>query len=294
MRLVCLSDTHTMHKGLRIPDGDVLVYAGDCTEDGSVREVRQFEDWIDSLPHRTKLIVPGNHDRYLASRSLRVGTFLRNRLETVNGIRFFGTERLILPLRSRVDVLISHRSPSSVLFAQHTPRLIIHGHGPTRSNDKPGLPRRVYVGLTQKIEGHRRLMKAPRIVEIDEDRSRQPTVIPSTAQTEIADRKLIMTYPAIRWERRRLDFSLADRDILKSGQLDETTRKLLRRRRSRDNDLPPKNSQIFLTGVDESIWLPTPIVEPQLFLAGVDESAWAAPRRKCVVFTDPDGCDDDD
>ena len=51
MRVVCISDTHCMHDGLRVPDGDLLVHAGDLTETGSYEEVARACDFLGSLPH---------------------------------------------------------------------------------------------------------------------------------------------------------------------------------------------------------------------------------------------------
>ena len=60
IRIVCISDTH--NKRLRIPDGDVLIHAGDLTEHGSFKEMQREINWLSSLPHRYKLFVAGNHD----------------------------------------------------------------------------------------------------------------------------------------------------------------------------------------------------------------------------------------
>ncbi|MHC4262653.1 MAG: metallophosphatase domain-containing protein [Planctomycetota bacterium] len=62
VRLVCLSDTHDSHRDLTVPDGDILVHAGDFTKRGREREVREFGEWLAELPHEHKLVVPGNHD----------------------------------------------------------------------------------------------------------------------------------------------------------------------------------------------------------------------------------------
>lgn len=59
-RLVALSDTHT-HK-IDVPSGDVLIHAGDLTNTGSVAELNKALMWLGSLPHRRKIVVPGNHD----------------------------------------------------------------------------------------------------------------------------------------------------------------------------------------------------------------------------------------
>jgi Icc-related predicted phosphoesterase len=66
MRIVAMSDTHGHHRELDVPDGDVLVHAGDFLLD-SLDNV-MFDDfikWFEAQPHRHKLLVPGNHDGLL-------------------------------------------------------------------------------------------------------------------------------------------------------------------------------------------------------------------------------------
>lgn len=62
MRIVCISDTHGLHDSLTIPDGDVLVHAGDFTSNGKANQVHAFADWLHGLPHANKVVIPGNHD----------------------------------------------------------------------------------------------------------------------------------------------------------------------------------------------------------------------------------------
>lgn len=62
MRIVCLSDTHGHQQSLRIPEGDLLIHAGDFCNTGIERDVHKFAKWIDHLPHRRKIVVAGNHD----------------------------------------------------------------------------------------------------------------------------------------------------------------------------------------------------------------------------------------
>ncbi len=38
MRIVCISDTHSMHREIVVPDGDMLIHAGDLTMKGSAGE----------------------------------------------------------------------------------------------------------------------------------------------------------------------------------------------------------------------------------------------------------------
>ena len=71
MRYVCLSDTHGQHNRLvgdfTVPEGDVLVHAGDMTARGGAFEYVSFIEWMGKLPHPVKILVPGNHDRELES-----------------------------------------------------------------------------------------------------------------------------------------------------------------------------------------------------------------------------------
>ena len=62
VRVVCLSDTHNRQDELTVPDGDVLIHAGDFTGRGTLPEVAAAMEWIAALPHRDKVIVAGNHD----------------------------------------------------------------------------------------------------------------------------------------------------------------------------------------------------------------------------------------
>lgn len=62
MKIVCLSDTHNIHNEIVVPDGDLLIHAGDATARGTIDEVRAFNMWFTSLPHKYKVFVAGNHD----------------------------------------------------------------------------------------------------------------------------------------------------------------------------------------------------------------------------------------
>ncbi|KAG7449563.1 Metallo-dependent phosphatase [Guyanagaster necrorhizus] len=59
-RFVCISDTHS--HTFDVPWGDVLIHSGDLTNTGTLKEFEKTMEWIRSLPHRTKVIIAGNHD----------------------------------------------------------------------------------------------------------------------------------------------------------------------------------------------------------------------------------------
>jgi predicted MPP superfamily phosphohydrolase len=67
IRVVCISDMHT--HTYPVPDGDILIHAGDMTNKGTVSEIQAHIDWLDSLPHTNKFVIAGNHDTYLDPKS---------------------------------------------------------------------------------------------------------------------------------------------------------------------------------------------------------------------------------
>lgn len=62
MRLVLISDTHGFHGALNVPEGDVLIHAGDFTMTGEQHECESFARWLDTQPHALKIVIYGNHD----------------------------------------------------------------------------------------------------------------------------------------------------------------------------------------------------------------------------------------
>lgn len=61
-RLVLVSDTHGRVPTSAIPDGDVLIHAGDYSMSGTIAETASFARWLSDLSHPVKILVPGNHD----------------------------------------------------------------------------------------------------------------------------------------------------------------------------------------------------------------------------------------
>ena len=53
-----------------IPDGDVLLHCGDATIRSFKKEFVSFNEWIGALPHPKKIVIAGNHDRFLEIRPL--------------------------------------------------------------------------------------------------------------------------------------------------------------------------------------------------------------------------------
>lgn len=68
IRVVCISDTHC-NVPIHIPDGDMLVHAGDLTNAGTPDEIQAQLDWLNTLPHKHIVAISGNHDSYFDPRS---------------------------------------------------------------------------------------------------------------------------------------------------------------------------------------------------------------------------------
>ncbi|KAH7395836.1 calcineurin-like phosphoesterase [Cadophora sp. MPI-SDFR-AT-0126] len=68
-RFVCISDTHNGCPGgaFKLPKGDVLIHAGDMTNQGSFSELKKTVDWLEEADFEKKIIVAGNHDITLDS-----------------------------------------------------------------------------------------------------------------------------------------------------------------------------------------------------------------------------------
>lgn len=80
--IVCISDTHNTQPDL--PDGDMLIHAGDLTQSGSFQELQDALAWLHTLPHPIKIVIAGNHDLLLDSAwddSLRRAAFERAQLD---------------------------------------------------------------------------------------------------------------------------------------------------------------------------------------------------------------------
>lgn len=112
MRIVAISDTHLTHDkaDLKIPDGDILIHAGDATFKGRPHEIYRFSKWFGALPHRHKIFCAGNHDflfqdnrdramnllfgidsEYFTEPSHNGVTYLQDSATEIEGIKIYGS-----------------------------------------------------------------------------------------------------------------------------------------------------------------------------------------------------------
>ena len=138
MRIVCIADTHELHRELVVPPGDLLIHAGDITFfSRRPRMYRHFDLWLGELPHRHKIIIPGNHDFLLEDplerNAITNATLLVDSGVEIEGLKIWGSP--VTPLcggafwmptaadRRRhwaripegLDILVSHGPPLAFL-----------------------------------------------------------------------------------------------------------------------------------------------------------------------------------
>ena len=138
-RIVALADTHGYHDALTVPEGDILIHAGDLTRTGTLAQIDQAARYFAALPHRHKILIAGNHDfgfereRAASVALLRGMTYLQDEEITVMGLRIHGSpwqpeffdwafnlprgprlaEKWSLIARG-VDVLVTHGPPRNI------------------------------------------------------------------------------------------------------------------------------------------------------------------------------------
>lgn len=63
IKVVCIADTHNTQPEL--PDGDILLHAGDLSQYGMFDEIQNQLNWLNAQPHKQKVVMAGNHDLLL-------------------------------------------------------------------------------------------------------------------------------------------------------------------------------------------------------------------------------------
>lgn len=140
MKIVCFSDTHGRHNKIKVPDGDILIFAGDTCNDGSQEESLDFRNWLNYLPHKHKIIIAGTHDLQLEKIGFGNGffngiaTYLQDNSIIIDGIKIYGSPWHAVgshwaftiargkeskqkwdKIPNNTDILITHTPPYSIL-----------------------------------------------------------------------------------------------------------------------------------------------------------------------------------
>lgn len=98
MKVVCISDTHGKHKELKLPEGDMIIHAGDISSRGLLPEITKFLAWFTELPYQYKVFIGGNHDFLLEEQPSIFKSlipenliYLENNAVEIEGIKLWGS-----------------------------------------------------------------------------------------------------------------------------------------------------------------------------------------------------------
>lgn len=145
VRIVFISDTHTCHHQLPIPNCDLLIHCGDLSFRGvdqsdasSVKFYTNFNNWLGKVAlGAKKIVIAGNHDTYLekvgaaaAQKLLSNAIYLQNSFVDVLGLTIFGSpasnetskrnkafqnqkyitemQKILRESNRKVDILVTH------------------------------------------------------------------------------------------------------------------------------------------------------------------------------------------
>jgi calcineurin-like phosphoesterase family protein len=141
MKIVLVSDTHGLHNSIMVPNGDLLIHAGDLSASGTDSEVAAAAKWLGSLPHRHKIVIAGNHDWLFERQPTRAAallrsagvTYLQDSGTSVDGLSIYGAPwqpefmhwafnvprgqlaRYWKQIPTGPDILITHGPPYGIL-----------------------------------------------------------------------------------------------------------------------------------------------------------------------------------
>lgn len=100
MKIVCISDTHEQEDQLNLPEGDVLVHAGDITYRGDIGPLSKFRYWLKAQPFKHKIVISGNHDFCFQNRNHDIAVklveeagaiYLQDSGVVIDGVSFWGS-----------------------------------------------------------------------------------------------------------------------------------------------------------------------------------------------------------
>jgi len=151
-KFVLISDTHTKHRQLNMPEGDILIHCGDITYTGELDVIQDFNKWLGELNYKHTIVIFGNHELKWPQRSfeykqtiLSNAIYLEDSEITIDGIKFYGSPwqpyffswawnfpenkkeykefaiNTWNKIPDDVDVLITHGPPYGILDKTNTP-----------------------------------------------------------------------------------------------------------------------------------------------------------------------------
>ncbi len=140
MKIVAASDIHYQFNSIKkIPDGDVLIFAGDLGNATYDWEIKYVSEFISRFPHEYKIFVSGNHDVLLTNDLIEEFytknniIYLEDNSIVINGVKFYGSpwtltfynwnymkdldqiKKVWDKIDDDTDILITHGPPAGIL-----------------------------------------------------------------------------------------------------------------------------------------------------------------------------------
>ncbi len=155
IKVVFISDTHSNHRKLEIPECDILIHGGDITHRGEISILKDFLFWFADQDAEYRIFIAGNHDFCFEKKSkdfeltrslltdygystndlgMRDLVYLQDGFVTVEGIKIYGApwqpwfHDWAFNIRSQeelarkwsfipydVDILVTHGPPYLIL-----------------------------------------------------------------------------------------------------------------------------------------------------------------------------------
>ncbi len=97
MKFICISDTHGLNNMawnlLEDSNADALLFAGDFSGIGSVQDAESFDQLLEYLPMKYKIVVAGNHDFAIEQKryALKNCIYLEEESVVIEGIKIYGS-----------------------------------------------------------------------------------------------------------------------------------------------------------------------------------------------------------
>lgn len=122
--ITLISDTHTKHKELSLPGGDIIIHAGDFTSMGYLNEIKNFCEWYKNTPYDERIYIAGNHELGLRDNAAESHELLdkyEHKLDYLeDGIVFVGDEWETL--NDKIKIYGSPWQPEFCNWAFNLPR----------------------------------------------------------------------------------------------------------------------------------------------------------------------------
>jgi Icc-related predicted phosphoesterase len=97
MKITLISDTHGLHRKVKLTGGDILIHCGDVSNKGKEIELQEFYDWFKNQAYTHKVFIAGNHDfglqdNKIESFDLPEGIiYLEDSSVEVDGVKIYGS-----------------------------------------------------------------------------------------------------------------------------------------------------------------------------------------------------------